>query len=227
MYESWSIRLMKALPRRGSDLPIVANVGHELDLLQRHLAKLKSAIELSEIVKKQGDEDLDAHRKAMREGDFPEDPTVPMTRQQKFSDWRIFAAHGAVIAIFDCREHLNSLEERFRDWGMDPAMATEALADFDKCFPHWKAARNAVAHSADIAREPETHYHTGKLSSPFIEKTAGNSLLVSNGFFNDTFVTTRRGVLLELELTESTTGKVARVISGLGEACIMALSINE
>ncbi|MBD8890933.1 hypothetical protein [Roseibium litorale] len=149
----------------------------------------------------------------------------PIERIGVFGDWGIVAAHGVIDRLYQFAECLDeamewsdraSLTKRFHSSDVFP----KANELFNRNFPKWEQTRHAVAHSAEIIRKADKNYHKAPLTKGPISKEKGSSIIMQNSYDGRTFITTRRGELLRLDITWDSYVKILEVyefvIKGVG-----------
>lgn len=122
-------------------------------------------------------------------------------------NWSIIAAHAALSSLYQIRDLLKGLSERTSSSGLkryfhNCSAAQQAINELNVTFPKLVQSRHATAHSGEIRSYPERNYHKAPLKRKgYLEKRGGGRMLISDTFFDRTFVTTRRGEFLSFDVT--------------------------
>lgn len=120
--------------------------------------------------------------------------------------WTYIAAQAAIASIFHFNDTLRAAQDlleasNLRNYLDTPTAATQAQEKLRKSFPKFLPLRHATAHAAEILANPGKNYHYAALSKPPVKKPKGTPMTLHNSFKGRTFITTRKGELLEFGVT--------------------------
>lgn len=193
------------------------HLGRELDALSREINKLKAAVALADYATNENEA---ARQRQMQLYDRPPVSDLnyvyerPFEELRQISDrrslmleWLKLAALGAVFAIYEYHESIESLIQAGERYCPEVDFQAER-ANFEQVFPHWKNARNAIAHTAEILREPEQHAYRGAIKEGFFTKPANAHITFGQSFEGRTLIMSRKGVLIKLAIDGSTVEKL-------------------
>lgn len=176
-----------------------------LELAHEEVRRFQSALYLA---------DLSFRRR--REFSDQASPGRPPRDFQTALDWATIAAHSAIHSLYQYRKIL----ELLTSWnGPTDAKnidalhtsAHNALILFDKKFPKAEQLRHTIAHISEITGEFSKNSHKDRLTTRLIQKSSETSMVVINAICDNAFVTTRRGELLEFELTHQHVQELVKI----------------
>ena len=75
-------------------------------------------------------------------------------------------------------------------------------------------------HSHEIQREADKNYVVGKMNNGLVSNSYGSQVLLMDSFRGDTFVTTRRGQTLEVDLNQDNIEKLRNHFSEFSSTCL-------
>ena len=137
-------------------------------------------------------------------------PRIIETKQNTWNSiihgWPTIAAREVLSVMYNFEWSLNELNsddslDLFKKIDFDTTDIEKAREDFAKKFPKIKFSRHASAHRSEIVSNPIKNAFRGKRTKGPVAQSKGSSMIVSEQLSGRTFYNTRKGELLEFDIT--------------------------
>jgi len=133
-------------------------------------------------------------------------------RMEVFRSWTFIAARDGAMSIYHFAKAMDGANTwAFRSKCFAAKIDKSGLSDAFKLlrthFPKFEAVRNAVAHAADVTKNPKwlsEHILMGPFEKPLLKLDDTSKAMIKNTIFNDVFMSTFDSAIQEYEVSIKT-----------------------